>query len=820
MSTRLKTELFLIGQPRQDFPPGQLPTYRDVLSVMIGTKKEKGKMYPIDKIAGCSQMKGSKELSCFETGGCLTGEKPCVVAAVKQSWSEAGLSVVSGAAVKRRLTDEYAKYSILAKDKFKSGPAVSKKREAFDTRLNSLFDISAASVVSDVSMDRLRNDADKEEDIAFLEDQRGPRRMFYTTKDDKYAGKVAARTDRLDRIEKFKEKQNISALKAEPAAVSDISDEDEEESENEENYSPDISPVKKLRKVDKSVVLLEVPRNILAKVSEDATRLDCSPNQLSAIVGSLIAKSGGDVDKFALSESTAKRATKKVEAEIASKAKEQFREQCRAGHKFIIHFDGKIVPELGTSKAVKSKEDRLAVLAMCGQDEHLMGIVAMDHGTGEAQAKAVFSLLQDFGAVEYESVIGLSYDTTASNTAHNKGAVARLERMLGRSLLKLPCRRHMIELHVKHVSKVVSQRETTGPNDVLFVKFRKNWDNLDKSIDQLSKFHWGESEAKDTKAEEVLGRALDWVASNSFERGDYHYLSKLLVVYLSKDTVPFTFRFGKPHNLNPARFLQKSIFYIEMSLLIDRLGQLFNAVEILEIKRMGEFCCLFYAPWFLRCPIAAASPYSDLKAIEEMRVFRESIEEEANACLASWERHLDFLSPALVVFSLTDKSTPTAEKEAMANAMLAFLAEHDIDDKFPPIKSGRIVVPGPDFCCDKDGKFWPDNTTPSLASFIGMESFLVFHYLDLLDFDGLAWLSSPVDTWTESAEYIKLEAFISSLSVVNDSAERTVKLMQDVMKDGMRDEVSLQHKFVAVKESRKRLPSNRKGVILKSSFKS
>ena len=156
----------------------------------------------------------------------------------------------------------------------------------------------------------------------------------------------------------------------------------------------------------------------------------------------------------------------------------------------------------------------------------------------------------------------------------------------------------------------------------------------------------------------------------------------------------------------------------------------------------------------------------------------------------------------------------------MANAMLAFLAEHDIDDKFPPIKSGRIVVPGPDFCCDKDGKFWPDNTTPSLASFIGMESFLVFHYLDLLDFDGLAWLSSPVDTWTESDEYMKLEAFISSLSVVNDSAERTVKLMQDVMKDGMRDEVSLQHKFVAVKESRKRLPSNRKGVILKSSFKS
>ena len=107
MDTRTKTEIYLLGQPSTEFPAGLLPTLRDVLSFMIAVKKEKGKMFPVEKIVGCTQLKGSKELTCNESGGCLTGEdptrSPCLVAKLKLMWSEAGLSVISGAAVKRRL---------------------------------------------------------------------------------------------------------------------------------------------------------------------------------------------------------------------------------------------------------------------------------------------------------------------------------------------------------------------------------------------------------------------------------------------------------------------------------------------------------------------------------------------------------------------------------------------------------------------------------------------------------------------------------------------------------------------------------------------
>ena len=233
---------------------------------------------------------------------------------------------------------------------------------------------------------------------------------------------------------------------------------------------------------------------------------------------------------------------------------------------------------------------------------------------------------------------------------------------------------------------------------------------------------------------------------------------------------------------------------------------------------MGIFCSLFYAPWFLRSPLASAAPYFDLKAIEEMRSARAFMTDEAEVALASMERHLDFLSPPLVVMALADKFTPSSEKEALADALLGYLTEHDIDEDFLPLPSGKIAVPGPKFCTLD--KFWPGDSAPSLASFVGKESLLIFHYLGLLDLQGLAWLAAPLVTWPEYAEFKKFESFVTNLSVVNDSAERSVKLMQDCMQENMTDEAGLQNKFVAVTNSRKRLPSTRKGVIKKSTFKS
>ena len=124
--------------------------------------------------------------------------------------------------------------------------------------------------------------------------------------------------------------------------------------------------------------------------------------------------------------------------------------------------------------------------------------------------------------------------------------------------------------------------------------------------------------------------------------------------------------------------------------------QLFDENEIDEIEIMAEFSAIFYGPWFLKSPLTASAPYNDLKAIKDMRDYREVRKTEADACLASWDRHLDFLSPALVIFSLASKEVPAVEKKEIAEALLATLSTEDVDC-FPAGDGKIIFVPGPAF---------------------------------------------------------------------------------------------------------------------------
>jgi hypothetical protein len=85
--------------------------------------------------------------------------------------------------------------------------------------------------------------------------------------------------------------------------------------------------------------------------------------------------------------------------------------------------------------------------------------------------------------------------------------------------------------------------------------------------------------------------------------------------------------------------------------------------------------------------ITSSAPYNDLLAIQQMRDLKCLREEEAVAYLESWERHLDYLSPPLVMFCLADDHLPNNEKSKVADALLAVLTDHDVKG-FKP--DGRV----------------------------------------------------------------------------------------------------------------------------------
>ena len=57
------------------------------------------------------------------------------------------------------------------------------------------------------------------------------------------------------------------------------------------------------------------------------------------------------------------------------------------------------------------------------------------------------------------------------------GAATYLENLLGKAIMRLACRHHIAELHIKHADEAV-KGQSHGPNDAMFKKFRKCFDDI------------------------------------------------------------------------------------------------------------------------------------------------------------------------------------------------------------------------------------------------------------------------------------------------------------------------------------------------------
>ena len=107
-----------------------------------------------------------------------------------------------------------------------------------------------------------------------------------------------------------------------------------------------------------------------------------------------------------------------------------------------------------------------------GQSQ-LLGIPAVQNGTGAEMSRAVLHLLHEWHSAS--NVIAMCYDTTNSNSGGNIGDCVNIERGLAHSCLCLPCRRHISELHIKWACLAISGRQTKSPGETIFKTFQYEW---------------------------------------------------------------------------------------------------------------------------------------------------------------------------------------------------------------------------------------------------------------------------------------------------------------------------------------------------------
>jgi len=105
----------------------------------------------------------------------------------------------------------------------------------------------------------------------------------------------------------------------------------------------------------------------------------------------------------------------------------------------VVHWDGKILPQISGQGNV----DRLPILVSGDVMEKLLGVPKLAVGTGKQETEAVYSMLTRYKLVDL--VQEMSFDTTSGNTGHLNWASSLLEKKMGRKLLRLTCRHHVME---------------------------------------------------------------------------------------------------------------------------------------------------------------------------------------------------------------------------------------------------------------------------------------------------------------------------------------------------------------------------------------
>lgn len=237
---------------------------------------------------------------------------------------------------------------------------------------------------------------------------------------------------------------------------------------------------------------------------------------------------------------------------------------------------------------------------------------------------------------------------------------------------------------------------------------------------------------------------------------------------------------GPVHN---ARFMAKAIYSLKMYLFRAQFPQIKNTADLLSV-------CVFivgvYIEAWFSAPFASSAPRSDLKLMADLQKFQSFHPEAAAAAQRKFAAHLWYLSEELVGLSVFDASLSLEEREKIVQS----IKTRQGDDE--PAKK-RIITE-------------PNVTIEQLATTNTMDFFRVLG----IETD---FFEQPAQCWSSYDEYKKGEEIVNHLNVVNDPAERAIKLMQDYNRNVTKKENDFQSLLLNVEDFRKKLPNKQKATL-------
>ena len=219
-------------------------------------------------------------------------------------------------------------------------------------------------------------------------------------------------------------------------------------------------------------------------------------------------------------------------------------------------------------------------------------------------------------------------------------------------------------------------------------------------------------------------------------------------------------------------------------------GSIFAIGQREKVHRFVQFAVHCYLPWWVRCRSAASAPLNDLKLLKAINEFKKQDQLVADAALSAFKNHLWYLTEELVPLAFFSCHVSTSAKQEMADVLLT--KEEKFCSRRFGTSFGKPLFP----------KVEAD--TPELSDFIGEDSWSLFNILKI----GKQFLHEPVEGWGCNGEYKAALEIVENMLVVNDCAERGVKLAADFLPSAKKED-TLQNLLHVVENDRSKTPSHR-----------
>lgn len=336
---------------------------------------------------------------------------------------------------------------------------------------------------------------------------------------------------------------------------------------------------------------------------------------------------------------------------------------------------------------------------------------------------------------------------------------------------------------------------TSGPNVPLFQRFQLAWPKLN-----LNNFKPG---IQDTKVSQHLNAFTECILtfcmteSNKIQcREDYREFLELVVIFLNgTPSCGISFRF--PGAIHHARWMSKAIYCLKI--FIFRQEYKLNKREYDSVAEICVFIVRCYVrPWF-NAPNACFAPRQVLQFLLDLYAYKAIDQKLSEVTFKKYINHLWYLSPETIGFAFFDGNISDDSKIKMVQALKNDIdSNEDIDtinlEKRLYIQLNEI----------------PSLMNNNIEAFISNKTLTFFKRFNI----NYNFIETLPSTWESNLEYIRGKEIVSKLKVVNDTAERAVKLIEDFNKIGSKNEEQKQYILQVVTEYRKQYSNSNKSTLM------